>query len=297
MGDKNLDAVNLPKIIVLGIDGLEYNLVEEWRLKNIMQETYCKTDLSEYRVIVTPPIWGSMLTGKIDEDIIDIWVKQSELTGGGVYTKQKWWVKIGDFLPASVNFWIWDNILEHLIGGDAFGKTANYVRDNNEHNIFQFFEKTWTNGIPSYGRNVCGPIQKELTEKAISGEKTPYRKFILKQYQEDKSLLFSAIDRQEYEFIFWYTPMLDNLGHMDMGNPLGLMMKHYLEINKLVGSVKERCPNSIIYIISDHGMERMDPKKSAWGMHTNYSFFSSNTEETIDKPFQLYDLISKHKSD
>jgi len=73
-------------------------------------------------------------------------------------------------------------------------------------------------------------------------------------------------------------------------------MRHYLEINEVVGNVKERRPNSIIYIISDHGMEHMEPKKDSCGMHSNHGFFSSNTGETIEKPIQFYDLISKHKN-
>ena len=70
-----------PKVIVLGIDGLEYSLVEKWGLKNIMQKTYCKLDLSDYKIIVTPPIWGSMITGKIDEDVMKVWEKSAELVG------------------------------------------------------------------------------------------------------------------------------------------------------------------------------------------------------------------------
>lgn len=292
-----MGSSGLPQIIILGIDGLEYNLVREWRLKNIMQKTYCKLDLSDYNVIVTPPIWGSMLTGKIDDEVMEVWVKLAEVLGGEKNIKQKWWTKIGKILPPSVNFWIWDNVFARLIGGDPFVTTANYVLEKNEPNIFQFFEKPWTNGVPSYGRNVSTPVQKKLTEKAIAGEKMPYRKDILKRYRNDKLQLFSALDKQEFDFIFWYTQLLDNLGHMDMGKPLHLMMKHYLEINGLVGKVKERCSTSMIYIISDHGMERIEPKKSAWGMHSHHGFFSSNTGETIDKPFHFYDLISKHKSD
>ena len=286
-----------PKMIVLGIDGLEYNLVKEWRLKNIMQKTYCKLDLSDYKVIVTPPIWGSMLTGKIDQEIIKLWTKYRKLIGNDAKLREKKWVKlIGTFMPKKLGLWVWEHLLAPTIGGDPFETTANYVKDKNQPTILQFFQNPWTNGIPGYGKNVSAPIQKKLTEKAIAGEKKPYRKYILEQYKNDKLQLFSALDKQEFDFIFWYTPLLDNLGHMDMGNSLTLMMKHYLEINELVGKVKESCPNSIIYVISDHGMERMEPKKSSWGMHSDRAFFSSSTGETIDKPFHLHDLISKHKS-
>jgi len=284
-----------PKIIVLGIDGLEYNLVEEWRLKNIMQKAHCKLNLSDYKVVVTPPIWGSMLTGKIDDEIMEIWIKHAEIMGDGVHVKRKWWTNLGKILPTKVNFWFYNHLFEKSIGGDPFSRTANYVLEKNEPNVFQFFEKSWTNGIPGYGRNVSTHVEKKLTEQAISGKSTPFRKHILNFYKKDKIQLFSALDKNEFDFIFWYTTFLDHIGHIDMGKRVTLMMKHYLEINELVGAVAERYPDSLLYIISDHGMEQMGPK-SRWGLHSNHAFFSSNTGETIEKPFQLYNLISKHKS-
>lgn len=291
-----MDYSGPPEMIILGIDGLEYNLVENWRLKNITQEAYRKLDLSDYKVVVTPPIWGSMLTGEIDKEIIEIWVKHAEILGGGVNVKQKWWAKLGRPLPPTLNFWIWDHFFEPLIGGDPFEKTANYVIEKNVPNIFQFFEKPWTNGIPGYGKNACNPVQKRLTEQAITGERKPYRKYILNYYKKDKAQLVDVLNKQEHDIIFWYTQLLDVIGHMDMGKPVKLMMKHYLEINKLIGEVKARCPSSVVYVISDHGMERMDLKSGSWGEHSDHAFFSSNTGETIDKPFQLYDLVLKHKN-
>lgn len=283
-----------PKIIILGIDGLEYNLVEKWQLKNLMQKNYCKLELSDYKVVVTPPIWGSMLTGKIDEEIINIWIKHAELLGLDENHKKKWWEKIGEKIPSKINFWIWDHIITPLKGGDPFEKTANYVKDKNEKTVFDFFEKTWNNGIPSYGRNVSQGEQKKLTEQAIAGNKKPYRKYILKTYFEDKEKLLSVLKNKEIDLIFWYTPYLDNMGHMDMGKPVGLMMKHYLNINQLVGKIKKEHPDSKVFIISDHGMEKIDEKQSSWGMHSNHAFFSSNTDDEIKKPFELFSLVSKY---
>lgn len=281
-----------PKVIVLGIDGLEYDLVEKWKLENIKQKIYCKLDLSDYKVIVTPPIWGSMLTGKIDNEIMEIWVKQAEFTGAGVNTKQRWWGRIGNILPPIVDIWIWHHILVPVIGGDLFEETANYILDKNETNIFQFFKKPWTNGVPGYGKSVSNDNMRYQFHLAFLGKDTIFKKEVIKQYKEDKALLFSALDKNEYDIIFWYTTILDKFGHIYMKKPLTLM-KYYLEINELIGEVIERFPNSLIYIISDHGMELF---KGGWGMHSNYGFFSNNTGEIIKKPYDLYDLILKYKT-
>jgi hypothetical protein len=282
-----------PEVIILGIDGLEYNLVKEWKLTNIMQKTYCELDLSEYDVIITPPIWGSMLTGKIDKEIMNIWVKQAELVGGGFNTKQKWWTKIGEIMPPKVDIWVWENIFCPIIGGNPFEKTANYILEKNQKNIFHFFKKTWTNGIPSYGKNVSSPIDRRLIQNAIIFKNDDaFKENVIKNYKRDKEYLLTTLDKYEHDLIFWYTTILDKCGHVYMRKPLTLM-NYYLEINNLIGKVVNRFQDSCIFIISDHGMQLF---KGRWGLHSDHGFFSSNTGEIINKPYDLYNLVLKHKT-
>ncbi len=51
-------------IIILGLDGLEYNYVKEFNCKNLMQENFGKTDISEFTEPRTVVIWSSFLAGK-----------------------------------------------------------------------------------------------------------------------------------------------------------------------------------------------------------------------------------------
>lgn len=283
------------KIIVLGVDGLEYNLVKKWKLKNILQEKYCKTDLSDYTVKVTPPIWGSMLTGKIDKEIMKIWEKSAKLVGFKSDVKQVWWAKLGikvlDKLPEKISEKIENKFFEN-IGENPFEKSANYINDKNLINIFQFYKKPWTNGIPSFGRFDNNSIKRKLFKTAIEGDKEPFRKYVLDQYKKEKKELFDILEKKENDLIFWYTPVIDSLGHIYISNLIKLM-NYYLEINELAGCIRSKFSDSNIYIISDHGMEAV---KGRYGMHSDYGFFSSNTGETIEKPFNLYDLLLKYKS-
>jgi hypothetical protein len=281
-----------PKVIILGIDGLEYDLVNEWKLTNIMQKTYSKLNLSDYKVIVTPPIWGSMLTGKIDDEIMKIWVKRAEIIGGGINTKQKWWTKIGNILPPKVDIWVWDHMFLPLIGGNPFERTANYVIEKNQKNFFQFFKKPWTNGIPGYGKVVDNPTTRRLLQDAIIGKDIPFRDIVTNEYNKSKNYLLSTLEKRENDLIFWYTMILDKFGHVYMKKPLTLM-DYYLEINNLVGKIINYYQESYIYIISDHGMELA---WGGWGMHSNKGFFSSNTGEKIKKPYDLYNLVLKYKT-
>jgi hypothetical protein len=283
------------KIIILGIDGLDYYLVKKWKLQNLMQKTYCKLDLSDYRVKVTPPIWGSMITGKIDEEVMDVWIRAAQFVNLKSDVKQKWWAEIVTrflpHIPAAVKNKVLFRLLERM-GENPFEVTSNYVNEKKLTNIFQFFKNPWTNGIPSYGRLDNTPERRNLFERATSGEKTNLRDYEIKNYKKDKIQLFSILEKDGYDLIFWYTALIDSLGHLYIGKKLTLM-KYYLEINKLVGEVREKYNDCQIYIVSDHGMEEVE---RGWGMHSDYAFFSSNTGERINKPTELFDLILQYKN-
>lgn len=51
-------------IIILGLDGLEYDYVKEFDCKNLIQTNFGKTDISEFSEPRTVVLWSSFLTGK-----------------------------------------------------------------------------------------------------------------------------------------------------------------------------------------------------------------------------------------
>ena len=54
-------------IVIVGIDGLEYDYVKEFQFPNLMQKNYGTTDLSEFEEPRTMVIWSSFLSGKNQE--------------------------------------------------------------------------------------------------------------------------------------------------------------------------------------------------------------------------------------
>ena len=280
-----------PKIIVLGIDGLDYYLVKKWGLKYLLQKTTNKLDLSGYKVIVTPPIWGSMMTGKIDEEIMDKWFKRCQIYGDEDNIDQKWWAKIGqNILPNSVNKWILKNFFKNHIASNIFQETCNYIVDKNEDNIFDFFKNPWTNGVPGYKWDEDFKLNKKLLSESIAGNKEQYISYLHKEYNKNKKQLIDALEENTHDFVFWYARIVDSICHAYNIKPLKLM-DYYIELNNFVGEIVKKYADSKIYIISDHGMEKRD---DGFWWHSKYSFFSSNTDENIVRPTELYNLIKKH---
>lgn len=277
------------RIVILGIDGLEYELVREWDLRYIKQRAYSKTDLSDFAVIVTPPIWASMLTGQKIAELEEPFIKRIKFTTNpGPITKIRppWYVKLGaKLLPSFIK----KNIVT-IIAPDPFKKTYDYlIRTKKYKTIFEYFEKTWTNGIPSYGRNVSTPEVEAAFNEAVKGNLKPLVKCAIKTYRQDRQALFEALDG-DYELIFWYTPFLDHISHFYIRKKLKLM-NLYFELNELVKEVSERLEESdVLYVISDHGMEPIsgDPRG---GNHSDHGFFSSNTGEIVEKPQDLFKLV------
>jgi len=58
-------------MIILALDGLEYSYVKEFNCKNLMQENFGKTDISEFSEPRTVVIWSSFLAGKnLEKEIL-----------------------------------------------------------------------------------------------------------------------------------------------------------------------------------------------------------------------------------
>ncbi len=285
------------RIIILGIDGLEYTLIEEWNLKYLKQKAYTKTDLSDFGVVITPLIWAAMLTGRKIDEIEKIFLKRAKFFSETprsvkVKTSQYSFAKIASkILPKKVKMWIIRNILP-----DPFEKTKNIIRDKKYKTIFDFFDKTWTNGIPTYGRNVANKETRNVMKEASKGNLKPLIEYAFRIYEEDKKQLFEAL-KKDYELIFWYTPFLDEISHFYIRKKLKLM-NIYLDLNNLIKKIyKIISPNDVLYIVSDHGMVPVERSVSgSFGEHSDYGFFSSNTGELIKKPQDLFDLVISKKA-
>jgi len=285
------------KIIVLGIDALEYTLVEEWDLKYLKQKAYCKVDLSDFDVVITPLIWAAMLTGKKINEIEKIFLKRARFFSENpksvkAKTNQYWIAKIASkILPEKTKKWIIRNVLPN-----PFEKTKNIVKDKNYKTIFDFFDKTWTNGIPAYGRNVVDATSKKLSILATEGNPEPLYRYSLETYRKDKRILLDAL-KKDYQLIFWYTPFLDKIEHFYIGKKSKLL-NLYLDLNNFIKKIYNTLSsNDILYIVSDHGMIPMNQTLSGYcGDHSDYGFFSSNTGELIKKPQDLFKIITKKAS-
>ena len=273
-------------IIVLGLDGLEYNLVEEFKLNAIKLNAYVKTNLEDFDVVVTPPIWASMLTGKIIKEMIAVFRSASAHVLTDDSKKMNLLRKIVPPRFRGLLARTWDKILLQA-KENPMDYTLNFLERNNYHTIFNEAIKSAYNKIPGF--NVTR--KPKLLKTAFMGKdfKRLVEKHCLIKIKEVGQEILRFIEK-DYDLIFWYSNALDNLGHIYFGRKIKTM-DYYMRVNRLVADIKLKLnEKDILYIISDHGMRAV----GEGGLHSNHGFFSSSTGETIKKPQELYSLLKKN---
>ncbi len=278
-------------IIVLGYDALEHKLVKEYKLSNLKQKSYTKLDISDFPVISTPPIWASMITGEINEEMISYWVPEYKTVNSIYIPAVKFARKI---LPSKVR-----EFLNKFIRNKFYKErdesplqaTLSFLEDTETPTIFSELS-SWHNEIPGYNATT-GEKKKKRFETAFEDAKDEIKrkatmKLIKKQHEKEfKNLLDTLDEKDNYDLIFWYTKYLDEIGHMDRGSKLRTM-RRYMDVNKEVGKVKSKLDlEDKLYIISDHGMK----PEGKYGLHDKDAFFSSSDKKLIRKPQELYELI------
>lgn len=53
----------MKRVVILGLNALEHDLVEKFDLRNLKQKEYGKIALRDFKLIITPTIWASFITG------------------------------------------------------------------------------------------------------------------------------------------------------------------------------------------------------------------------------------------
>jgi len=275
------------KLVILGIDGLEYGFVERYNLSNIMQEDYGKTDLSDFDIIVTPPIWASFLTGRIYKDIMYPFKESIRRN------KSPWWrafKAIYNKIPlVSRKF-----ALKLLT--NPMRSTLDYLKRKDVETILEEFN-SWFLTIPSYN-DVHDPYAshllregiKELTKKGrFENKSIEFESYIFKNFSIRKERLLASLN-DNYKLWFFYTDLLDALSHLFISDRIR-MMKYYSEIDQLIAEVYKRVSNSsVIFVVSDHGMRRV----GRIGDHSDHGFWSVNKRlgniSRNPKPTEFYNL-------
>ena len=260
-------------IVILGMDGLEYNLVLKWNLKNLMQKTFGSIKIGKeyygHGVPYTPIVWTSFMTGQ----------KPVET---GV---REWWSygKILEKIRYKPPFIWFKNKRRFLMKLGIKPRVLKKGQWNSRKSFFEVID----NSIPIYIPGYNSPDEYHLKlMKAISYEGSEkYARVAWEWHEKKKKKVLESLGK--YKLIMVWLDISDVLGHIwFVKHPLKLMMV-YKDLNIFAKKVQDNVDeNTIILIVSDHGME--DSGDGVTGNHSDHNFWSLNIE-TNWKPNDITD--------
>lgn len=281
------------KVLILGIDALEYNLVEKWDLKHLKQKEYGKVKVPIYEgggEPVTLVVWPCFISGSEPDEM--------GFDSPILYRQPLKFFLDYIFFPTTSFFKAKSDKKENSIDFKTSKKEKIISRFNflsmkagfgryplkKDIKAPTFFDnkniKTLRFHIPVFDESHtledhCNPRNNVI---AALGDKSLRKEFdskLSKEFADRSKKIFDVID-DDWDLCMQYFYVLDGIQHVYFKNKLKIM-SYYMKFNEFVGKLKEKISDeTMILIISDHGQEN--------GLHTNYGFYSSNIKLGLKNP-------------
>ena len=276
------------KVLILGIDALEYNLIEEWGLENLKQKEYGKTKVPVVKGLDEPAtviVWPCFITGKEPEEIgfttLVSYRQPFKWFFENIYARFR--RSSADYHPET----ILDKrnskrkILDKL---SSFFRKVGFSRDFSRKDIKvpTLFDnntlKTYHFHVPVYDKDVFPEYRKRIVD--VISKQIPDSEFIesckKSFYTRSEELLSFLEQNKDWDLVMMYWFCLDAIQHAFFKNKLKIM-DFYLLFNEFVGKLRFKLPSDVmLLIISDHGQEK--------GIHTDYGFYSCNKKLGLNNP-------------
>jgi len=279
--------VAISKILILGIDALEYNLVEEWDLKNLKQEEYGETILPLkredgyfYSEPSTLIMWPSFITGSTPKkhgvDTIKIYPfnslyklyltisspsSEDHLTP--IASQKTLKRKLADKISHVISQM---KLSREPIGADIKSSTM-FDIPNSIHLHVPVYDD---DAFPSYKKKIVEAIENKAYMPIFEME-------CKKEFNQRTKEVFEWLERKdEWNLFMQYFFVLDGVQHAFFNN-VKKIAKFYIMFDEFVGKVREKIDDdTLLLIVSDHGQHK--------GIHTTHGFYSSNKPLGLKNP-------------
>ncbi|PTD94218.1 hypothetical protein C9439_03995 [archaeon SCG-AAA382B04] len=274
-------------IIVVGIDALEYDLVNKWRLENLLLENNKKISTPEDIYLHTKILWPTIITGKhprdhgIQEGDIGSWENTILEKSSNILDK---------ILPESIKRFL--SIFLRKIGFEHSSRDKDYYKEKNIETIFSGL-RTKAIDVPQYNETGISDEIKNKMDRSFS-DFNEAEKFINKCKEEfeikSKELINSLNEPIDLVMCYFYS--LDGLQHVFHSDE-EFLKEWYKKFDELIGTIKEEASDEDeIIVVSDHGIKN--------GKHTDYAFFSSYKEELkvesiLDVKKEIQEITKKNR--
>lgn len=279
----------MKSVCILALDALEHDLVEEFNLETIKQREYGKIDVSMFKDLATPIIWGSFISGLppekhgLNTEMIPRWrnpviEKLRRLSIKIKMDRIKGKAKVLEFLGFERRF-LYEKIIEEF-------------RNRKIETLFNVVPNAKALSVPPFQKWIDSETQLLLRQAVEEEEKiSVFEEHVWDIFQRKKDECMRIIHEGGWNLFMVHFMFTDLLGHIFFGN-LTKMFGVYIKAEELVEEVKEIIgPETLLLIVSDHGMKTFG--KGKYGEHSAHGFYSSNALLNLENPkiTDFFDLI------
>ncbi len=241
------------KKLVLGLDGMDFDVAIDLNLKNILQVQFGRIIVpinKDLGAPTSPEVWASFLCG---EHVMKIFAGRKRLWLLKYLKKLK---KIFPFVSMG-------------LGKKVTGEEVGFPKLD---------KKTWVD-LPNV-KEVNSPYYSythevfEYTKKFGEDEDLDsFRNKVLDLYQRDTKRIISAVNleiaHQECDILFAYLHFPDVFNHLWFQD-LDTLYLHYRKMDDFVKEILDLVGDTHVIIVSDHGFD------FSKGDHSDFGFISSN---------------------
>lgn len=241
----------MARVLILAFDGLDYDLVVKWKLKNLMQKTYGTYSVSAEKY-ASPVLWSAFLTGfapnnfntkfverKAPKILKKLAFAESIKKVGRKFFKQK---------PSSIK--------------GKYKTIFDAVENPLPFNIFTYNELE-----EQFKLRLKYSLPRTVGDKPKS--KKAYKEWIDLTEKTFQNFL-QLLENREWNLAMTHLFFTDIIGHLFFWRKYHVALNYaYITANHFAHLATEILnDNDILLIASDHGMEK--------GEHTNHAFWSLN---------------------
>ena len=203
----------IKKVCILGIDGLEYDFVEKYDLKNLKQVQYGKSRVifegQKKKIPYTPVIWSSFLSGKHpDEHKVNtdkVW--KSRLPDIAAKIEKYFDRKLG--IKLIPHKWINKNFARKL----GFKYRPMRVDDLKHDTIFDFVGNSVALSVPCYSEKEETLELREIMVSEAQGKKTDLKEKAWKVYREKRKEFLDKLKNENWSLFMVHIYLVDALSH------------------------------------------------------------------------------------
>lgn len=251
---------------IIALDGLEPSLITD-KTPHLVQDVHGTIDV-DVSPLQTPVIWAAFLTGQKETGVERIKFPYD--------ADEKISRVLGPKRVAAIN----------RFASKLPISTINYTKDDLIHpTIFDLVEKHVALDIPSYNED---PVYLEIRRKiayAIGGQypEDDLVREVWDLFHEEYHTCMNLLD-DDWDLFMVHFFVTDVIGHLSWDN-VDNLTDCYRIMDEKIGAMTRRITNSVIFIVSDHGMQN--------GLHTRKGFYSINQPLSLPAPkiTDFYEII------